>query len=436
MKTKTFTLLVLAAAAFGALAVWAYRSRESATAFTPGGSLLLPELASSINDVQRLVVRTTDEELVLALGDEGWTIENRGGYPATFDAVKTALVGLSRLETREPKTSKPELYGRLGVADVDAAEGAGTFVSVEGAGGAALAALLLGETRYGQGGGGAQGMYVREAGDAQTWLVDDVVEVSASPTAWADTEILSIPMARVVRVEVVHPDGERLVVSKADESDTDYVVEGVPLGRELASPRIANPLAGALGYLSWTDVRPASEEVELEGLAATFTTIEGLRVTVRARKEGEVGLLSLSVGVDEDQVGTRRTQLERELGEARALAETLAADREAATEPVAAGEVEDDVTAAGEPEPLAEAVDPAEDPEAIAGVGDAQTRLDSYTSSVDAARAEAETLAREVEGWVFEVSSYKIDTLDKRLEDMLAPEAEPEDSGPPLPEGN
>jgi len=438
MKPRTFTLLLVAAVVVAVVALWTQRSREAATAFMPGGEVFLPPLAASINEVRRVHLRSAEDELVLERGPEGWVIASRGGYPASFEEVKGLLVGLSRLETREPKTSRPELYGQLGVGDVDEG-GSGTLVRVEAGDDEVLAEVVIGEERVGRG-GDDEAVYARRAGEERSWLLDGSVDVGTQPNEWADAEILSIPEARIQRVEVVHPDGERLVVSKESESDGSFTVEDVPEGRELKSPRIASPLAGALGYLNWSDVRPAGE-VELDGPTATFRTFAGLRVVARADtdEEADVGLLALEVGVDEDYLAQRRAELEYELAGARELAEELAAEQAAFAEAQPDGEEgagtagDGDATDAPTEDGGEATVPPVEDPEEVAGVGLAQSRLDDFEERVEEVREEAATLASKVAGWVYEVSRYKVQNLDKRMEDMLAPPPEPEDAGPPAP---
>ena len=64
--------------------------------------------------------------------------------------------------------------------------------------------------------------------------------------------------AEVAEVEIVHPDGERLRVSKVSADDADYALDGgVPEGRELASSWSVNALGGLLAGVVMDGVRDA-----------------------------------------------------------------------------------------------------------------------------------------------------------------------------------
>ena len=58
-------------------------------------------------------------------------------------------------------------------------------------------------------------MFIRKAGDPQTWLVEGRLTVEKNPGAWLDKELVQIETKRVRRLTVTHPDKTRLVVEKA-----------------------------------------------------------------------------------------------------------------------------------------------------------------------------------------------------------------------------
>ena len=117
MKSKTIGLLAVITIVGIMFAVFA--NREPATSLPKSGQLLFPDLMSVVNDVNEVVIETTEQTMTLVRGEQTWGVKEKAGYRADMEKVKKMLVGLADLRIHEPKTKNPELYERLGLQDKD-----------------------------------------------------------------------------------------------------------------------------------------------------------------------------------------------------------------------------------------------------------------------------------------------------------------------------
>ncbi|MDP6521065.1 MAG: DUF4340 domain-containing protein, partial [Planctomycetota bacterium] len=187
-------------------------------------------------------------------------------------------VGLARLTVLDAKTSKPELYSRLGVQDPGPGNADGRRIAIGNAD-AILADLIVGKRREGA---GKASHFVRRADEAESYLVAGDLDFSIDETTWLDKQVLKVAGDRIQSVRVSHADGELLLVDKSEEGQKNYDVQGVPEGSTLRYETIANAMGTALNYLNFTDVLPAAElsaepTVEAE---STYTCFDGLTVVV------------------------------------------------------------------------------------------------------------------------------------------------------------
>ena len=122
MNGKILLLLIVVAA----VAVFAaYRLNQPPVSGDPApaqSALLYPGLGDKLNTIKTIRIVGPGATLIaeLARGDAGWTVINKGGYPAAFATIRTLLLALAGAEIVEQKTANPEFYSRLGVSDIDA----------------------------------------------------------------------------------------------------------------------------------------------------------------------------------------------------------------------------------------------------------------------------------------------------------------------------
>lgn len=385
---KAGTLAVLAGAAVvvgGAAWIAAGRDPEGPAAKVAGvGGPLFPALQGKDVSVGSVAVRSGSRTVTVALKDGVWGIAEKGGYPAKEDAVRSAVRALAGLKVVEAKTSRPEMYAKIGVQDpadvpAEAAEGdsAPMSVTVSDPEGKQLAAVIVGTQRYGP---PAQ-VFVRRVGETQSWLAEATagqVSLPRDVMGWIDRQVVAIPRSRVRSVMVTQPDGESVFVGRASEAETNFTVSGVPDGRELTSPTAGDQFGNWIASVYVDDVAPVDRADLTEaggaepGATATFTTFDGLVVVAEAMMSGVQTWVRFEASVDES------------------------------VRPAA----------------------PAEGEEAAAGSG---------LKSIEEVRQEAEDLNKKFAGWAFQIPDYKATTLRTRMGGLLKPLPEPAPEATPEP---
>ena len=166
MKTRTLIGLAAVTVVVVAGAIAAAVSRHAATERVTSESTALPELMTRINDVAEISFRGAGDDFSVRFDGERWVVPELASFPADFDKVKKALIGLAELRTVEAKTADPERYAALGLAPPDAEEGAGTDVRLLDGSGGGVAALTVGNAAR----AGANRLYIRRDGEERTWL--------------------------------------------------------------------------------------------------------------------------------------------------------------------------------------------------------------------------------------------------------------------------
>ena len=270
----------------------------------PTGQPVLPELKAAINDVTELSVAMQSGVITLHRQEDTWRVKEKHDYPADVGTVRETLIGLAELETIEPKTRKPELYKKLGLQDMEAEGSLSTGVTLKDATGNTLAAAIIGNDRPAKGKGGYKEMFIRKAGDPQTWLVEGRLTVEKNPGAWLDKELVQIETKRVRRLTVTHPDKTRLVVEKARPGDLDYQLVDLPEGLEIQSQFTVNNVVSTVTSLSLEDVKPRSE-IPFDGqpvVTAVFETFDGLQGTVQLLPKDEKNYVTISATFNPDLI--------------------------------------------------------------------------------------------------------------------------------------
>lgn len=383
MKLKTLSMLAVIAAVLIIVVVFMAEQQEPGAPTT--GQPVFPELKTVINDVTELSVATQSGTITLHRQEDIWRVKEKYDYPADLGTVRETLIGLAELTTLEPKTRKPDLYEKLGLQDVEAEGSLSTGIALKDATGNTVAAAVIGNDRPAQGKSGYKELFIRKAGDPQTWLVQGRLTVEKNPGKWLDKELTQIETKRVRRLTVTHPDKTRLVVEKAKPEDLDYRVANLPEGLEIESQFTVNNIVSTVTSLSLDDVKPQNEVPfdDQPVRTAVFETFDGLQGTVQLLPKDEKNYVTISAAFNADLVW--KPEPERE------------AEPEEESEPQAGEQTEQETQ---EKEDATEPEQPKLKPEA--GV-----------------KAEIEALNKRVEDWVYVIPKFRADTLLKKPQDLL-----------------
>jgi Domain of unknown function (DUF4340) len=282
MRARNAGMLLAAAVAVAALATVAVMRRESATTAVNVSQIVLPQLASRINETTAMEITGPKGAFRVARDAEGrWIMPEKSGYPANADKIRKAILGLAELAAVESRTDNPAQYERLGVGDPGAASSSIGVRLLDGSG-RDLANLIVGKTKTPESEQRPAEIYVRRPGEAGSWLAKGRLGVVAESVEWLDREVFRLRRERVAEVLVTHADGEKVRVFRDKPDAADFTLAGIPKGKVATSAYDVNALPGALEFVTFEDVRRASDlNIGAGTVSARFKTFDGLVVTVR-----------------------------------------------------------------------------------------------------------------------------------------------------------
>jgi len=217
-------------------------------------ALLLPDLENRVNDVERVDIVAAGSTVVATLEKtaDQWQLEQMDGYHANWPQLQKLLAGLATAKVVEVKTDKPEYYARLGVEDVTSEDAHSVLVKLSS--GDKTTGILIGKKAKGR-----PGQYVRIQGSAASALLDRRLDVPTELLDWANKRIIDISASEVAEVEIIHPEGGRVFVTKISADQTNFDLVGQPSGREVRSSWAVNSLGAVLSLLDLESVRPVDD---------------------------------------------------------------------------------------------------------------------------------------------------------------------------------
>jgi hypothetical protein len=382
MSQRSIVGLLVALVILG-LAVFVAQ-RDRAPAASAGGPFV-PGLQAALNDVDRVAIVKAGSAPVATLERRGdaWVVIEKDGYRADVAKLRQGLRTLTEAKVLEAKTATPELYDKLGVEDVSGANAGGVAVTIAAAG-KDIGAVILGQAV------GSKQRYARRANEPQSYLLDRNPDFPKNTSQWLDASIVDVRGERVQQVTIKHADGETVAISKAEAPPSDltqgtvvnFDVAGIPAGRELLYPGIANVIGNSLRELNLEDVERADGAAPERPVQVEFKTFDGLVVRVTGTSRGEEDWVTIEASVDANQ-----------------------AARFAAAPPAA-----DAAPAAGAADAQAAAASGANAPSAQAA---AETAADPG--------AEAERINARVAGWRYKIAGFQYDQMTRRMADLLKP---------------
>ncbi len=365
MTPKRIVMLLAALVIVGA--AWKI-SEQKAPQTEIARSAFFPGLMEQLNDVARVTLESGDDLTTLVRDGDAWAIENKDGFAASPGEVRRTLLQIASLSRVEAKTRSPERYGRIGVADPGAAEGAGTRVSGSDAAGEPVFALIVGNARDGA---PRPQHYLREVGAEQAWLAEGALEVPADPVRWLDAGIVDVDTERVREVRITAADATPIVIAKDEADDSFFTLRDIPPGFEAKSKATVSSLGALLLDLRLNDVlsaeRVAGQQPVREAVVRTF---DGLVATLAQYDLDGEPYVGFTFAFDAASVTA-----------APATEDDAAADE--------AQESDDDTTDAGEP---------------------------AETVAEEAARLAARTA-----GWIYALPNYKQRMLARDFDSLVEP---------------
>jgi hypothetical protein len=280
MKLRTLIALVI----LGVIAVaggWYFGTAQqpSEQPAYSGGKLMFPDLAPKLQDAARVEITHQGKTTAIVKHGDTWGLVDRGGYVVQASKLRGMLTALTELRLVEQRTTDSEQFNRLGLEDPNGKTGTSSLLRVFDASGKPIVAVIVGHRRVRTQGNVPEQVYVRQAGDNQTWLAEGSLQVDADPQLWLERDIMNIDHARIAGVAVTHGDdtlelardGQKLAMKAPAEHPPldDYKLDDVDRGLDL------------LTFLDvQTDKQPVGDKIG----QAVYTTSDGLAVTATVFK--------------------------------------------------------------------------------------------------------------------------------------------------------
>jgi hypothetical protein len=292
----------------------------------------LPELRTALAGVMSIEIKDPTATVNLRRVDakSPWTLAEKSDF-LVGERVQPLLSSLVFMKVIEPKTSKPELFQQIGVADLDKPGSTAKLVTLKDSSGKVVASLVLGNS--GDAGspsaGGEGSLFVRKAGENQSYLVSGSVTADTDAMSWIEKTVLQVERNSIKSVTVTRHDDPAFAAGdpaktnvfeafRDAEKDVNFKVRNMPAGRELSNESAADAPTTPLGFFSIEDVKPR-DQVDFEKLdtggpvkpaggkapfartTARYAKFDGMVITARVTKQGGKAWIAFDASFDETE---------------------------------------------------------------------------------------------------------------------------------------
>ena len=247
--------------------------------------LFFPELAGQIETINHISIENYAGAVNLTQINELWTIDEFDGYPALPDKVKSAVLGAADLRINAPKTALPRLYHRLGVDGLggEDTESTSLLLTIKDNSANDIVKVILGKSRLSSAAQSSPGLYVRKPDDAQSYLVDGVMDVTVAKTDWIERSLFDIQKDAVKSIRIAHTDGDSFTLFKDEKGQQSFQLQDLPEGKKLAPEIMINKLGSLLEDVQINGARSKEKlQAPEETIKAQIITFEGIIVDVIA----------------------------------------------------------------------------------------------------------------------------------------------------------
>lgn len=274
MNRQRFAALLVAAfvALSGAVFLSSRRNPPRQTENAP----LLPALAGEMNSITAVMIRKggpAPTSTIHKVGQE-WTVAERADYPADVAMLRKLLLALREAKIVEEKTSDPQRYAEIGVADPSSAGdagGAGAQITV--ASGAGKEAVIVGKPV-------GTGSFVRRAGEKRSYSVEPAINFETEPRFWIDPRLIDVAAALIQGIDVKPATGPAYALHRSKAAGDTFTLDAAPTGRKPLDPPALAPAPTLLAGLTADDVSPAAAVDFSHSSQAVVTLSDGNAITL------------------------------------------------------------------------------------------------------------------------------------------------------------
>ncbi len=313
MGTKALIRLVIVLAALGGIAAILQYGGSGGSVSEVGSSTDKKKVFDNfpINEVAKIVIKEKSGSLTLTKGEKSWEVAEREGYPAGAEGIVGLLRKVWDLNVVQALMIGRTQYGRLSLVDpssADAKEGeTATLLTFQDKAGKDLASLWLGkvyERSEGRpdpfGGGMAKtdaGRYVKRGDANSVYLVGETfADVKTEVPGWLDKEFFKVEKIQSIEI-ATSAKADDWKLERKDEAGDFTLVHATPA--EKLDPNKVSTMKAAFANPQMEDVYTGEEKGKQKTGKATFriTTFDGFTYEVSAGEKNDLNELPLAVKV-------------------------------------------------------------------------------------------------------------------------------------------
>ena len=290
MKGKQLAILFLVVAVLGSLWYLAGGLRTGTWSETGNGGGKVVEFP--LNDVAQIVIASPAGDLHLVKKADEWTVQERAGYPADFEAISTLLRNLNDLKRVQVVKVGPSQLPRLELVEPGKGDKAGTLVQLLGADGKQITAVLLGKKylRKGEGGrsdfggmGGEGGMpagrYVKRVGGETVSLVSQTFDdANPKPERWISKDFVKIDGPKTITA-TGSAEAQRWSITRDSANDAWKLADAK--SDETIDTSKVSAFNGSLPSLSFTDVLAPDAKIADPATTVNIATFDGFQYELK-----------------------------------------------------------------------------------------------------------------------------------------------------------
>ena len=291
-RGRALLWLALGALAAVALAVAAVLSGRSGGSAAEVNEKLFPGLADAAGNAASIKIESPTVYVTLNKDANGvWTVADRSNYPANPEGVRALILSLAQLDAVERRTADPARHAALELTTGQA--GNGHAITITDASGGIIAALVAGKVQTRASGTTPGTLFVRRAGEDQTWLARGGIAFPASIGATLDKTLFKFDQARIQKI-VFTPRGMKAYsLSRATPETEAFSLDEIPEGKVQADAAVLQTPASAIAGLTFDDVIKA-DAVKMENATEiVFTTFDGVALKLTILPGGSDGVFAV-----------------------------------------------------------------------------------------------------------------------------------------------
>jgi hypothetical protein len=289
-RQRFISLLVAAVLAISAALLLSARRNQPRDEH---GIALLPSLAGELGTVTAVSVRRASATPTATIHQQngGWTVAQRGDYPADVSKLRKLLLASSDAKIVEQKTSNPASFSVIGLEDPSLPGSTGAELSITARDG--THGVIVGKPFGG-------GNFVRRTGENTSYSVEPGISFETEPRFWIESKLIDNAAAKIQSVEVRPAAGPAYTVRRTAAAGAAevFTLEGVPSGRKSADSAALAPSPTLLSGLTVDDVAPVGDIDFSKPAIATVTLADGSSVTITGAVSGDKHWVRLQASKD------------------------------------------------------------------------------------------------------------------------------------------